>query len=220
MVAHEVGRAGPLHARDLVPPVRRRVEVFEVEAPALVLGSTQPEGHADRPGLVAAGVDLVRRRSGGGAVLLEPGGSTWVDVIVPAGDPLWDGDVGRSAHWVGRAWARGLADLGVAATVHTGGLVASPWSPWICFAGLGPGELVAAGRKLVGISQRRSRAGARFQCVLHRRWDPQGILSLLALEHGDRSRAAVELTGVAAGVDRPPSEVVDALVAHLPPPPG
>ena len=41
------------------------------------------------------------------------------------------------------------------------------WCPLVCFAGVGPGEVLAGGRKLVGISQRRTRAGARFQCAVH-----------------------------------------------------
>ena len=39
------------------------------------------------------GVAVVRRRSGGGAVLLDPGGVVWVDVVVPRHDPRWDDDV-------------------------------------------------------------------------------------------------------------------------------
>ena len=49
-----------------------------------------------------------------------------------------------------------------------------------CFAAVGPGELVLDGRKVLGISQRRTRAGARFQCLAYRRWDPESLLGLLA----------------------------------------
>ena len=93
----------------------RAVHVFEVERPALVLGSAQPDDVVDRAACAAAGVEVVRRRSGGGAVLLEPGGVVWVDVELPRGDPLWDDDVGRAAWWLGERWAVALADLGVTA---------------------------------------------------------------------------------------------------------
>ena len=56
------------------------------------------------------------------------------------------------------------------------------WCPLVCFAGLGPGEVLRDGDKLVGISQRRSRAGARFQCAVHIRWSPSVLVALLAGE--------------------------------------
>lgn len=210
------GSAAEFHARSLPDPATRSVEVLEVDRAALVLGSTQTEADADRGALRAAGVDLVRRRSGGGAVLLVPGQALWVDVVVPRGDELWDDDVGRAAHWLGRAWAAAFARLGIDAVVHTGALVTTRWSSLVCFAGLGPGEVTGAGRKLVGIASRRSRAGARFQCVLLRRWGPAELLRLLALADHDRVRAQAELAGAATGVDRPFGEVLDALLAALP----
>ncbi|MBC8484291.1 MAG: hypothetical protein H8D48_05140, partial [Actinobacteria bacterium] len=53
------------------------VIVNEVEAPTLVLGSSQAGVE------VAPGLDVVRRSSGGGAVLLRPDGVLWVDVLMP-----------------------------------------------------------------------------------------------------------------------------------------
>jgi lipoate---protein ligase len=213
--AHVVGAAGPLHARRLSPPVGRTVEVLRVEQPALVLGSTQPATDADDGALVAAGVELVRRRSGGGAVLLTPGDSLWVDVVLPRHDPLWEEDVGRAAHWLGRAWAGAFEDLGVDAELHTGALHRTRWSRWVCFAGLGPGELRVGGRKLLGLAQRRSREGARFQCVVHRAWEPGPLVALLSLG-GARADAAAELSTVATGFGGPWPALVDALVARLP----
>ena len=65
----------------------RRVEiwVFDVERPALVLGSTQRPDIVDAEACRRAGVEVVRRRSGGGLVLLEPGNVVWFDVVVPRG---------------------------------------------------------------------------------------------------------------------------------------
>lgn len=210
-----VGPAAGLHGRPLPEPPRRLVSVLLVDRPALVLGSTQPAADVDDGALAAAGTDLVRRRSGGGAVLLEPGESLWIDLALPAGDPLWDDDVGRSFHWLGRVWVAALDDLGVPAEVHTGAMRGGRWSRLVCFGGLGPGEVVVGGRKLVGISQRRTRAVARFQCVVHRRWDPGPLLGLLALDPADRAEAG-GLADLAVGLDRPFDEVIGAFVRHLP----
>jgi lipoate-protein ligase A len=215
-VERAVGSAGEFHARDLPLPPRRRVQVLEVDRPALVLGSTQPAAHVDAAAAAAAGIEVVRRRSGGGAVLLEPGGAVWVDVVVPPGDPLWHDDVGRAAHWLGDAWVAALAGLGVAARAHHGGLVRTPWSDRVCFAGLGPGEVQVAGRKVVGISQRRTRAGARFQCAALRSWDAATVVGLLALTAEERAAAGADLQDVACGLDVPGPALVAALLDALP----
>lgn len=211
------GSAAALHGLDpLAEGGGRRVAVLEVDRPALVLGSTQADDVVDRAAVEAAGVEVVRRRSGGGAVLLVPGDSLWVDAVLPRADPLWDDDVGRATRWLGRAWAAALVDLGLRATPHEAGLVRGRWSALVCFAGWGPGEVGVAGRKAVGIASRRTRAGARFQCGVGRTWDPGPLLDLLALDPPERAEGRRDLADAAFGVDRPPGEVVGALRTHLP----
>ncbi len=174
--------AADLHAADLLAPcAARRVVWMHADRPALVLGSAQRIETVDVAACASAGVDVVRRRSGGGAVLVEPGDLAWVDVTVPTGDPLADDDVGRAMWWLGDVWAEALARLGApGAEVHRGPLVTTAWSRTVCFAGLGPGELTFGGSKVVGISQRRTRAGARFQCAVPLRWCPERVVSLLS----------------------------------------
>ena len=185
--------------------------VVDVTVEAVVLGSTQPAS------VVAPGVNAVRRRSGGGAVLVEPGGLVWVDVLVPAGDPLWEVDVGRAFGWLGRAWAGALADAGVGgAEAYDGPLVVNEWSPLVCFAGLGPGEVTVDGVKVVGRCQRRARAGALFQSAALLDWQPRRLLDRLTLPGDRRERGSEELVGVARAVDVDPPTLVDALLARLP----
>lgn len=218
------GTAAQLHGRALAADVTRTVSVYTVTAPALVLGSTQPDGVVDADIAAADGLTVVRRRSGGGAVLLEPGGSTWVDVVVPAGDPLWEPDVGRSFLWLGAAWSEAFTTLGQPGPVlvHRGGLVETEWSRLVCFAGLGPGEVTAGNRpgvaapKLVGMSQRRTRAGSRFQCAVHQRWNPARLVAALALDEGRRRRAATALGDAVAEVSASTEAIVAALVERLP----
>jgi lipoate-protein ligase A len=193
--------AAELHGAPLPVPLGRTVWVCEPEAPALVLGSTQRDEVVDAAACAAAGVEVVRRRSGGGAVLVEPGGQLWMDVLLPAGDPHWSTDVGQAFLWLGRVWADALAGLGVAARVHEGGLCTTPWSRLVCFGGLGTGEVTDPdGVKLVGISQRRSREGARFQCQALGAWEPERLVGLLALDVAERLDAASALAGVARAV--------------------
>jgi len=215
-VARQRGAAADLHGRPFGPDVARAVTVLEVVERALVLGSTQPDDDVDNAAIARERVDVARRRSGGGAVLLVPGQQLWVDVEIPRHDDLWADDVSRSFDWLGRAWCDAVAMLGVDGRVHTGRLVETRWSRRVCFGGVGPGEVVVDGGKLVGISQRRTRAGARFQCVVHRRWDPAPLVGLLALEPDDRDAAIADLAGAGSGLDVDGEDLLTALVGNLP----
>lgn len=217
LVEQDRGDPRSQHARALPSAPARAVWVLEPDRPALVLGSTQRDDVVDRRALEGAGVQLVRRRSGGGAVLLVPGEVTWLDVLVPRDDPLWDDDVGRASHWLGAAWQRALESLGCERLgVHTGPLVRTEWSDLVCFAGVGPGEVLHEGRKVVGVSQRRTREVARFQCAVLRRWDPRALVALLALDDAARAAATSALRDVAAGLPFDGAAIVDALVDALP----
>ena len=138
-----------------------------METPALVLGSTQPDADLDGDAVAASSAEVVRRRSGGGAVLVRPF-DTWIDVLIGSDDQLWEIDVGKAFTWVGAVWQRALTNLGLEATrIHAGPLKDREWGRVICFAGLGPGEVAGPdGRKIVGLSQRRTRAVARFQTLV------------------------------------------------------
>ena len=214
---HHVGAAAPFHGREVDDPAIRSVWWFEVSTPALVLGSTQDLNVVDHEAAAVAGIEVARRRSGGGAVWLAPGLVTWVDVVVPATDSLWDDDIGRSAHWLGEVWVEVLGGLGLAgARVHRGPMVTTPWSGLICFAGLGPGEVMVDSHKVVGVSQRRTRSGARFQCAVLHGWDPGPMLAVLDLTDDDRVLAERVLAPVARGVGLVDSRVVvEAFLAVL-----
>jgi lipoate-protein ligase A len=184
--------------------------VLEVTAPALVLGSAQPESDARAD----ADIDVVRRRTGGGAVLLVPGEYTWIDVTIPRDDPLHVDDVGRAFHWLGETWAAALGSLGLDVSVHRGALVTNQWSSRICFAGIGSGEVLSGDRKLVGLSQRRTRPATRFQSVVFHRWDPDALLALVPVD--DEAAASTFLHHHVGTVDAGPDALLRALLTALP----
>lgn len=175
------GAAGAYHGRELPERACAHVWRFAPTAPALVLGSTQSESLVEVGRCAELGVEIVRRRSGGGAVLLAPGQTIWIDVLVPVGHPLWRTDIGESALWLGDGMAETISRFsGEAYAVHRAAMEHSPWSSLVCFAGRGPGEVFdRSGSKVVGISQRRTRSWARFQCVVSRRWNPDLLAELL-----------------------------------------
>jgi lipoate-protein ligase A len=216
-VVERVDTAQALHDLDVDEGTGRSVWVCRPTEPAVVLGSTQPDATVDESARRASGFARARRRSGVGAVLVGPeDADLWVDVIVPRGDRLWSDDVGVAAHWVGESWCGALQSLGMPAATHRAGLVRRPWSDLVCFGGLGPGEVVSDGRKVVGLAQRRTRAGARFQTLVLRRWRPEVLLGLLALAAGERDAARRDLAVAAVGTEVSPSRLLDAFVESLP----
>jgi lipoate-protein ligase A len=135
---------------------------------ALVLGSRQTPDMVNTEECARLGLDIVRRRSGGGAVLIVPDRLVWLDIVAPHGAA--PDDVRGSMIWAGELWRRALAPTvgdGGELSVHTGSMVCTAWCQLVCFAGIGPGEVSLDGRKLVGLSQRRTRAGIRIQGTLY-----------------------------------------------------
>lgn len=174
------GNAADFHQLPFPEPVDAALWWFSVEQSALILGSAQPLAQIDQAACEQAGIEVVRRRSGGGAVLVEPHDVIWVDVILPIGHPQWSNDVSSAGGWLGEVWIAAFAILGLTGLhAHAGPLITSEWSRQVCFAGLGGGEVVnSRGQKLVGVSQRRTRAGARFQCAVYRHWRSARLASL------------------------------------------
>lgn len=211
-VVQQRGRVGELHARDpfeLGPRPEPVVWSCEPTDVALVLGSRQRLDLVDREACERAGVTVTTRRSGGGAVLVDPERVVWVDAILPHG--LAPDDVRGSMLWLGRRAASALTASGHASatlTVHEGGMACGPGSDLVCFAGIGPGEVLDDGRKLVGLSQRRTRHGIRIQAMIHLaplQHELAGLLSAVLPE--------LDPIGLAAGLDR--RAFAEALASEL-----
>jgi lipoate-protein ligase A len=183
---------------ELRQEVRATMYVVRTSRTTLVLGSTQSPELLD---LEQVGdVPVRRRRGGGGLVLLQPD-DLWVDWWIPADDPRWRSDVHASSRMVGQWWAEVLTDFvdGVV-TVHDGPLDGDPAYRLVCFAGRGPGEVFVDGKKAVGVTQWRVREGIFVSTVMHAHAS-NDVLRLLkvvpegldrALEHQVLSSLTVE----------------------------
>ncbi len=175
-----------------------------MDRPTLVVGSTQPTEVIDVAAMRERGVELARRRGGGGAVYLGPGPEEqlWIDVWVPRQDPLWVADVSAAAEWVGAWWTEALAGVGQHGfDVHSGRSVPGDLGDLVCFAGRGPGEVFAGGRKVVGLSQWRSRQGALFSSCAYLHWDPTPLLAVMDVGGEDACAALTRaLAPIATGL--------------------
>jgi lipoate---protein ligase len=209
-VVHDsLGDAGEFHSTD--PQPVRSATFHMVTSRTLVLGSAQRDTDVDHRVANALDVIVVKRRSGGGAVLLIPGEFVWLDLMIPADDLLWVDDVGQAMVWVGEMWQRALSDLGMATDVSRT-VSDAQWSRQVCFAGLGHGEVVQHNRKAVGVSQRRTRVAARFQSMCHLRWRPELVAALVA----EPRPLAAELAGQVVSIAVSATALRDALVRNLP----
>ena len=103
----------------------------------------------DRSAADAAGIEFVRRPTGGRAVL--HGAELTYGLVLP--DRTYGGPKGVYTK-IHEGLARGLVELGVEAEVAAGGVVLTP-DAGPCFQVPAPGEVVVGGRKLVGSAQVR-----------------------------------------------------------------
>ena len=153
------------------------LRVYEWARPTLSLGRHQRAAGCYTPaGAAARGVDVVRRLTGGRAVLHARELTYSVTAPVVADEPLRE-----SYHRINAVLIAALRALGVAAEAAAGGERAPLPGVAPCFEVPTEGELVVRGRKLVGSAQWRD-AGALLQHGSILVDDDQTLLTALAAE--------------------------------------
>jgi lipoate-protein ligase A len=177
-----------------------------VSSPALVLGRLAADPPIDREAAAGEGVAVVRRSSGGGPVLWDAG-LVALDVVLPRGHPLAVDDVVAAYRWLGEALADALRALGVPGVEVVGveraraardrpGPAADA-----CFGGLSPFEVLAGGRKVVGLSQARRRPGTLLQAGIPLRLDAERLARLMGRDDAFADGLAAAATGLCEIVD-------------------
>jgi lipoyl(octanoyl) transferase len=176
---------------------------------AVSLGRSQAAAGAHDPAVLAReGIDLVRRPTGGAAVLHEHERTYAVIGLVRGGD--FPGGVVDTYRRVAEAIVAGLARLGIAAAAELAPRRRSAPGSVVCFESLGPHEISAGGRKLVGAAQlRRKRAflqhgsiplrldASRLGAVLGTPADPETFTDVLSAAARTVDAAALDAALVA-----------------------
>ena len=160
------------------------LSVYSWEKPTLSFGRNQTAaGKYDLDAVRERGIDLVRRPTGGRALL------HWHEVTYSVTAPVPDDSLGDSYRRINRILLHGLSRLGVRASESAGdGPTPSP-GELPCFAAPTEGELVIDGAKLVGSAQFREN-GALLQHGSILLEDDQGVISSLLRSPSENLRPA------------------------------
>jgi len=143
-------------------------------SPAIILGASQRPDEQQLARAVSQGVELVRRKSGGGAVMAGAEMLS-VSVFVPSDHPISKGSTVKAYHWMGELWQKVFASYGLYSRlpsadeiVQSNQRAKSLATDWACYAAVAHGELLdQQGRKLLGVAQIRSRYGCVLTCGLY-----------------------------------------------------
>lgn len=182
------------------------LRVYSWSAPTLSFGRNQHTEGYKRGGLAKAGIEVVRRPTGGRAILHHR--EITYSVTAPAES---GGSIAAEYQWINELLLDALRSLGVRAEIaqRTERAPAPDANP--CFATATPGEITSAGRKLVGSAQYRH-DGALLQHGSILVSDDQSALAALVGAEPSSPPATLEesLERVPA-----PSELHDALRSAL-----
>lgn len=137
-------------AEERVPPTLR---FYAWEPACLSLGYTQPASDVDRERLAARGWDVVRRMTGGRAILHTD--ELTYSVTVPAGQAIVAGDVVESYRRLSQALLAGLRRLGAAPQADRRAQELASTKGPVCFEVPSHYEITVDGKKLIGSAQVR-----------------------------------------------------------------
>jgi lipoate-protein ligase A len=152
--------------------------------PCLSVGRNQPLADVDLSACRRAGVDVVRRPTGGGAILHAD--ELTYSVALLQSDPRATGDVVESYRRLSEGLLAGLHCLGVEAVQAVGQRKRTADRTAICFETPSAYEITAGGRKLVGSAQWRARGGMLQHGTLPLCGDLTRIVACLALPDAER----------------------------------
>src|SRR5258705_1685589 len=144
--------------RDVAPPTLR---FFSWQPATISLGYGQALDHRiDVAAAAALGIGLVRRPTGGSAILHEgPELELTYSVAARTGDFEGAGELLETYRWIGAALAAGINRLGAPVEMVPVQPSDPTAMPTFCFARTGSYELEVAGLKAVGSAQRRQGSG-------------------------------------------------------------
>ena len=159
------------------------------DTPTLSIGYFQRTGEIDLSACRESAIGLVRRPTGGRAVLHRQ--DLTYSLVLPLRPPWTEFSIAESYQRINACLQRGLEALGISAsiTISEGQAARAP-SPF-CFSAIAQQELLVGGKKVIGSAQRRFPTALLFQGSILLDFNPTGLLALL--HPGERAKAAKSL---------------------------
>jgi len=196
-------------AAELSPPTLR---LYAWEPACLSLGRAQGVADADVDALRAAGFGLVRRPTGGKAILHVD--ELTYSVVAPETEPRVTGSIVESYRRLSAGLVRGLERLGVAEVVADRRWGGNRLEGPVCFELLSNYEITFGERKLVGSAQMRSRGVVLQHGALPLYGDVARICRFL-ISRPDPTRVRARATTLEQALGRPVAwdEAADAVAA-------
>ncbi|GMV33764.1 lipoate--protein ligase family protein [Chloroflexi bacterium CFX5] len=142
-----------IHRGESKPTLR----LYAWEPPCLSLGHAQPFKDVDLERLRARGWDVVRRMTGGRAILHTD--ELTYSVSGPAEDPILAGSVLESYNRLAKALLFAMQDLGAPVEIKEGLAGNTTFSNPVCFEVPSTYEITVNGKKLIGSAQARKKEG-------------------------------------------------------------
>ena len=184
------------------PPTLR---FYAWSPPCLSLGRNQPLAGADLAACRAAGVDVVRRPTGGRAIL-HTDELTYSLTLLQV-DPRATGDVVESYRRLSEGLLAGLHLLEVEAVQAVGRKSATDAGP-VCFEAPSNYEITVAGRKLIGSAQWRAKGSVLQHGSLPLQGDLARIVDCLALSDAQRAVQRPHIRGRAITLEEAKGQIV------------
>lgn len=132
------------------------LRLYAWDPPCLSLGYSQPYSDVDLARVHACGWDVVRRPTGGRAILHTD--ELTYSVIGPKSDPRLEGGLMDSYRRISRALFTALDKLGLPVEVHSGKNPQAHHQP-VCFENPSDFEITVRGKKIIGSAQARKKDG-------------------------------------------------------------
>jgi len=182
--------------RGEVPPTLR---LFRWDPPCLSLGYSQPYSDINEKQLFSRGWDVVRRPTGGRAILHTD--ELTYSVIGPRTEPRLEGGLMESYRRLSRALSASIEILGLEVQVYTGKNPLAVNQP-VCFENPSEFEITVDGKKIIGNAQARKKEGILQHGTLPLTGDLTRITEVLQYgTPGEKDQAARQLLKKAATVE-------------------
>jgi lipoate-protein ligase A len=167
------------------------LRLYSWSPPCLSLGRSQHLAEVDLEACSSAGIDTVRRPTGGQAILHTD--ELTYSVALLQTDPRVAGDVVEGYRRLSEALLAGMRQLGVPAVQARNSRSPQDEATSVCFETPADYEITVAGRKLVGSAQWRAGGGVLQHGSLPLKGDLGRIIDLLNFYEGSRETQKVRI---------------------------